>query len=417
MMGVLTDFVLRKIADRFGLGGSEVETRTAWPPMWWPQSSWLGGGVDGGRVVNPRTSENLSTVLACVSAISSAISSLPAFVYRLTDEGRNEDPGHPLSRLIRNGPNSKQTWPDFIEWLMASTLLRGNGLVEIETDGGGRVTELVPIPWEYVCVQLLPNGRLAYDITPTTYLYGGPTGGPRRRLLEGEVLHLKDRSDDGLIGRSRLSRAAAVISGALAIQEFSGALYENSANPSGVLQAEGKMSEAQLQRLADHFRATFSGPSKAAKALILDQGLEWKSVSISPEDAELLASRRFTGEELARLYNVPPPIIGDLTHGTFTNSETLIRFFAQSTLSGWCRKLESEMHRSVLSESSRLDRQFVLDLSGLLRGDPETRWKSHEIALRNQVLTPNEIRGEEGWNPRPGGDEVIAPRAPGFGAA
>jgi HK97 family phage portal protein len=387
--------LLRRIADTFD---PPAETRTSWP--WWPSPGWLGGVDGGGRVVNARTSENLSTVLACVSAISSAIASLPAFVYRVTDEGRNEDPGHPLARLIRNGPNSKQTWPDFIEWLMASTLLRGNGLVEIETDGGGRVTELVPIPWEYVSVQLLPNGRLAYDIVATTSLYGAT--GRLRRLLEGEVLHLRDRSDDGLIGRSRLSRAAAVVSGALAIQEFSGALYENSANPSGVLQAEGKISEAQLQRLANHFRNTFSGPSKAAKALILDQGLEWKSVSISPEDAELLASRRFTGEELARLYNVPPPIIGDLSHGTFTNSETLIRFFAQSTLSGWCRKLEAEFHRSVLSESSRVDRQFVLDLSGLLRGDPETRWKSHEIALRNQVLTPNEIRGEEGWNPRPG---------------
>jgi HK97 family phage portal protein len=403
--------LLRKIADTF----DPVETRTTstWP--WWPSSNWL-GAVDGGRVVNARTSENLATVLACVSAISAAIASLPAFVYRMTDTGREEDNGHPLSRLIRNGPNSKQTWPDFLEWLVASTLLRGNGLVEIITDRGGRVTELVPIPWEYVSVQLLPNGRLAYDIVATTGFYGAT--GRLRRLLEGEVLHLRDRSDDGLVGRSRLSRAGAVVSTALAIQEFSGALYENGAHPSGVLQAEGKLTDAQLHRLADHFRQTFAGPSKTAKALVLDQGLKWESVSISPEDAELLASRRFTGEELARLYNVPPPIIGDLTHGTFTNSETLIRFFAQSTLTGWCRKIEAEFHRSVLSEASRVDRQFVLDLSGLLRGDPETRWKSHEIALRNQVLTPNEIRGEEGWNPRPGGDAVTAPTpAPSFGAA
>ena len=109
---------------------------------------------------------------------------------------------------------------------------------------------------------------------------------------------------------------------------------------------------------------------------------------------------------------MPPPIIGDLTHGTFTNSETLIRFFAQSTLTGWCRKIEAEFHRSCFSDAARLDHQFVLDMSGLLRGDPETRWKSHEIALRNRVLTPNEVRGEEGWNPRPGGDEFPQPAAP-----
>ena len=361
-----------------------------------------------------------ATVLSCVSAISSALSSLPAFVYRITDNGREEDSGHPVTRLIRNGPNESQTWPDFLEWLMASTLLRGNGLAEIRIDGGGRVNALVPIPWEYVSVQLLPNGRLAYDITGSSF-YGAT--GRVRRLLEGEVVHVRDRSDDGLVGRSRLSRAAAVVSTALAVQEFSGALFANGANPSGVLEAEGRIPEAQLERLATHFRQAFTGAHNAARVLVADQGLKWKSVSVSPEDAELLASRRFTGEELARLYNTPPPIIGDLSYGTFTNSETLIRFFAQSTLTGWVRKIEAEFHRSVFSEASRVDHQFVLDLSGLLRGDPETRWRSHEIALRNGVLSPNEIRGEEGWNPRPGGDEFPQlssqqqPNAPGFAAA
>ena len=399
--------LLRRIADAFD---PAPETRAR--PL--ATSSWLGALDTGGRVVNPRTAENLATVLACVSAISSALASLPAFVYRVTESGREEDNAHPLARLIRNGPNERQSWPDFVEWLAASTLLRGNGLAEIRTDGGGRVTGLVPIPWEYVSVQILPSGRLAYDIVETIGFLGST--GRLRRLLEGEVLHLKDRSDDALIGRSRLSRAAAVVGTGLAMQEFAQALYENGAHPSGVLEAEGHIGDTNLERLASHFRNAFAGPSKAAKALVLDQGVKWKSVSISPEDAEFLASRRFAGEELARLYNVPPPIIGDLTHGTFTNSETLIRFFAQSTLTGWVRKIEAEFHRSVFSEAARADHQFVLDLSGLLRGDPETRWKSHEIALRNRVLTPNEVRGEEGWNPRPGGDEFAEP-APNLGVA
>jgi HK97 family phage portal protein len=120
------------------------------------------------------------------------------------------------------------------------------------------------------------------------------------------------------------------------------------------------------------------------------------------------------------LFNVPPPIIGDLTHGTFTNSETLIRFFAQSTLTGWCRKIEAEFHRSVFSDAARLDHQFVIDLSGLLRGDPAQRWTSYEIALRNGVLNANEVRNEEGYNPRPGGDEfsvAAQTNPPNFAAA
>jgi len=392
--------VLPRLADAF----DPIETRAQTQA-----SSLLGNLGSGNRLVNARTAENLSTVLACVNAVSTAIASLPAYVYRRADEGREEATDHPLARLIRNGPNERQTWPDFAEWLMASTMLRGNGLAEIKTDNAGRVTQLVPIPWDYVAVQMLPSGRLAYDIVEVIGLFGA-TGRPRR-LLEGEVLHLRDRSDDGIIGRSRLSRAAAVVGTALSVQEFSGALYDNGINPSGALEVEGKLSDTALKRLAEQFRDAFAGASKAAKALVLDQGVKWKQISISPEDAELLASRRFTTEELARLYQVPPPIIGDLTHGTFTNSETLIRFFAQSTLSSWCRKIEAEFSRSVLSAAARASHSLEIDLSGLLRGDPETRWKSHEIALRNKVLLPNEIREEEGWNPRQGGDQFDAPRA------
>jgi HK97 family phage portal protein len=402
--------ILRRIADAFD---PPMEARSQ--ALLDYQNNWIGGG----RLVNSRAAENLATVLACVSAISSALSSLPAFVYRVTSDGKQEDNAHPLTRLIRNGPNERQTWVDFIEWVAASALLRGNALAELRTDGGGRLTALIPIPWEFVSVQMLPSGRLAYDIVETVGFYGAT--GRQRRLLEGEVLHLRDRSDDGLIGRSRLSRAAAVVSNALSIQEFTNSLYENGVNPSGVLESDQKISQVSMDRLKVQFKNAFAGPSKTARAMILEQGLKWKPITISPEDAELLQSRRFTGEELARLYNVPPPIIGDLTHGTFTNSETLIRFFAQSTLAGWCRKIEAEFHRSVFSDAARLDHQFVLDLSGLLRGDPETRWKSHEIALRNRVLTPNEIRGEEGWNPRPGGDEFPQPIAqtnpPNFAAA
>lgn len=360
--------------------------------------------------VTARMAENLSTVLACVSAISTAIASQPAWVYRRTGEGRELDERHALMRLVRGGPNPHQTWPDFLEWLVASTLLRGNGLAEILTDERGMLTGLAPIPWEFVSVQILPSGRLVYDVTEITAIHGG-TGRPRR-LLQGEVLHLRDRSDDGLLGRSRLQRAAAVIQAGLSVQEFAGALYQNGVNPSGVLEADGTIGDEALEGLKRQFKEAFAGSSNAAKAMVLDQGLKWKSVSVSPEDAELLASRRFTTEELARLYGCPPPIIGDLSHGTFTNSETAGRWFAQHTLTPWIRKIETEVTRSVFSEAERASHELELDLSGFLRGDPETRWKSHEIAVKNGILTPNEVREVEGWNPSENGDALAPQRQP-----
>jgi len=377
---------------------AKPETRAV-DPSW----TYLSGmNTTTGQLVNARTAENLSTVLACVSAISSAVASLPVWIYRLSDQGRDVDKLHPLARLVRQGANAHQSWPDFVEWLLASALLRGNGLAEIVPDARGAVVELRPIPWEWVSVQLLPSGRLAYDIVELVGVYGGQ--GRPRRLLEGEVLHLRDRSDEGLVGRSRLQRAAAVIAAGLNVQEFAGAMYANGVNPSGALKTEAQLSKEARQHLREQMREMYAGPSNAARFMVLDQGLQWQQISISPEDAELLASRRFTTEELARIYQVPPPLVGIWDHSSFTNSETAGRWFAQHTLTPWIKKLEAEFTRSAFTVESRRTHEIEFDLSGFLRGDHEARWKAHEIAVKNQILTPNEIRHSEGWNPREGGD-------------
>jgi len=387
--------VLRRLADRF----DPPETRVV-------DAAALGLDLATGRLINAAAAENLSTVLACVAAIASAIASLPAFVFRRATAGRTIAEGHPLMRLVREGPNPHQSWPNWCEWTMASVLLRGNALSQVVVDGAGRIEALVPIPWDCVSVQRLPSGRLAFDVVAFTGPFGA-TGRPRR-LLEGEVLHLKDRSDDGLVGKSRLQRAAAVLSAGLSLQDFANALWENGAFPSGALELDGHLGEEAYNQLKTNFRDSFSGTKNAAKAMILDQGVKWKSIAIAPEDAEVLASRRFSTEELARVFNVPPPIIGDLSHGTFTNAETAGRWFAQHTLAPWIRKFEAEVSRSVFAAGERATHALELDLSGFLRGDPETRWRSHQIAIATGVLSPNEVREVEGFNPRPGGDTFTA---------
>jgi len=351
------------------------------------------GASYGGRLA-----ENLSTVAACISAISTALASLPAEIQRRRPDGGWEtDETHPAARLIRDGPNAHQPWPDFIEWLTASTLLTGNGLAEVERDGTGAVRSLHPIPWYAVNVSILPSRRLRYDISETSTVVGF-TGRPKT-LLEGEVAHLRDRTDEGLVGRSRLQRAAGVVQPALDLQNFTGAMWRNGVNPSGALEMDGALGDEARAQLTKSFREAFAGVQNAARALILDQGLKWKSISVSPEDAELLASRRFTVEELARIYNVPPPVIGDLQFGSFTNSETMVRWFAQACLTPWAVKIENEFHRSVFGAASRRTHRLELDLSGLLRGAPEERWASHKIAVETGILVVDEIIEIEGWPP------------------
>jgi len=367
---------------------------------------WFGGGEQRfGQTVNAMRAEWLSAVAASIEAISGTLASLPAYVYRSVGDGRQEDPAHPLADLVRNGWNANLTWPDGVQWWAAECLRHGNALAEKITDAG-TVRELRPIPWPAVTAKVLPSGRVVYDgVDPVTRT--------QRRWLDTEVIHLRDRSDDGLIGRPRHERAHPVIAAALALSEFSGNAFRNGAYPSGTIEADGTLTAEQRAALREQFKEMFSGPANVAKAMILPWGFKWKTATAPLRELELIDARRFAIEEAARLYQVPPPIVGDLSHGTFTNSETLIRFFAMSTVTTWCRKIEAEFHRSIFSAETRRTHHFELDLSGLLRGDPETRWKSHEIALRNRVLTPNEVRLVEGWNPREGGDTFDAPAAGG----
>ncbi len=341
--------------------------------------------------VSARAAENLSTVLACVNAISTALAYVPARVYRREADGtRLEAEAHPINRLVRIGPNQAMTWPDLVEHLLASTLLTGNGLLAIERAGNGQLAALRFVPWSLVTVAELASGRLAYDVSDER--------GNARRYLEGEVLHLRDRTDDGKIGRSRLSRAGETVSGVSAANTAAASFLNNGARPSGVIEVPGTMKTEQRSSLRESFQARHGGASNAGSTLVLDGGITWKAAQISPEDAELLETRKFGVIELCRLFQVPPPIVQAYENNTFTNAAQAGLWFATFCLAPWARKIEAEFARSIFPAGGPFE--LELDLSGFLRGDPETRWNAHKIALETGVLDPDEVRQIEGWNPR-----------------
>lgn len=390
---------LHSIADRF----DPPREKRAADPSW---RALAGGSVDFSDAlanadkpaITPRLAETLTTVLACVNAIGGAISSLPAWVFLLKENGREIAKNHPVARLVREGPNQYQSWPDFIHWVSDSFLLQGNALAEIVTDNSGRVIALQPIPWPHVTVVLLPSGRLVYDVAPINLLNGQQ--GRSRRLLDSEVLHVKDRSDDGYVGRSRLARAGTTVRTGLTQESFGEMLYANRATPSGAFSFKEALRGEQRDYLREHIQDAWAGVKHAGKVLILDSDASFTPITVTPESLEMLATRRFSTEEIARMFGVPPPIVGIWDHSTFTNSETAGRWFAQFTLAPIIRKIEDAFRRSVFSAESRATHEIEFDMTGFLRGDAEARWKAHEIAVKNSILTPNEIREVEGWNPR-----------------
>lgn len=341
--------------------------------------------------LSARAAENLSTVLACTNAIATALAYVPARVYRVDGSGnRLEVETHPLARLVRGGVNASMTWPDFMEHWIASSLLTGNGLAEIIRSGNGQMSGLRWHPWSNVTVSELQSGRLRYDVSDGR--------GRSWRLLEGEVLHLRDRTDDAKIGRSRLSRAADTVAGVETANRHARKFLENGASPSGVITHPGAIPPEGKAQLLAQFQQNNGGAGNAGRTLVLDGGLDWKAAQISPEDAELLETRKFGVIELCRLFQVPPPIVQAYENNTFTNAAQAGLWFATFCLSPWARKIEAEFARSLFPTNSGYE--LELDLSGFLRGDPETRWAAHKIALETGVLDPDEVRQIEGWNKR-----------------
>ena len=346
--------------------------------------------VGATTATSARQAEQLSAISACIGAVSSALAYVPAYVYRRQADGtRVEVTSHPLRQIVRGGVNEGMTWPELVEHLLASTLLTGNGLAEIKRSGNGRLAGFQWIPWQHVTVTKLSSGRIAYDINDGTRT---------RRLLDGEAFHLRERTDDGIVGKSRIARAGETVAGVRAADLWARSFLNNGAAPSGVIESERPLTEAHTLDLKTQLANKFVGAVNAGRPLVLEGGMSWKAISLSPEDSELLETRKFGVVEICRLFQVPPPIIQAYENNTFTNAAQAGLWFATFCLAPWARRIEAEFARSVFPTGSELE--LELDLSGFLRGDPETRWNAHKIAIETKVLDPDEVRQMEGWNPR-----------------
>ncbi len=356
--------------------------------------SWQAVGAElQGQVSNPAYYESLSAVFSCVDLISSSLASCPAYVYTKDYKSKIEDETDSLARLIRYGVNAYQTWHDFIEFMMRQVLLRGNAVAHIiYNKKNGKLEEIRPYPWEWCYIEILKKGKIRYTVTDNLGLYG--EAGSKKVILQQDMLHIKDSSDLPYIGKSRISRASKVFSTALTTQDFSASIYQQGVRPGGALCCPDKIDANVRESLKEDVNKFYSG-ANVGRAMVLENGMRWEPYVVNSEDQQILESRQFSVEEIARLFAVPPPLIGDLRHGTFQNSETAGRWFYTYCLSGWANKLEAEINRTCLDERHLVS----IDLSSIMKGDHASRWAGYCQAVANGILTRNEIREMEGWNP------------------
>jgi len=368
--------------------------------------SFFFGGTSSGKPVNETTAMQMTAVYSCVRILSEAVAGLPLNVYRYNDTGGKEKAlKHPLYRLLHDEPNPEMTSFAFRETLMSHLLLWGNAYAQVIRNARGEVIALYPLMPDKMTVDRDNNGRLFY-----LYQRGAEdakaVGSDRRVYLPpSDVLHIPGLGFDGLIGYSPIAMAKNAIGLAMATEEYGAKFFANGAAPSGVLEHPGTIKDPQ--RVRDSWNAAYQGSANAHKIAVLEEGMKYTPIGISPEQAQFLETRKFQINEIARIFRVPPHMLADLEKSSFSNIEQQSLEFVKYTLDPWVVRWEQSMCRILLSESEKPAYFIKFNVDGLLRGDYASRMTGYATARQNGWMSANDIRELENLDriaPELGGD-------------
>ena len=364
------------------------------------------GGSASGKRVNERTSMQMTAVYSCVRILSEAVASLPLNVYRYTDTGGKEKAfDHPLYRLLHDEPNPEMSSFIFRETLMTHLLLWGNAYAQIIRNGKGEVIALYPLMPDRMTVDRDSRGHIYYEYTRSDSDVKSLGRKSSVILSPEDVFHIPGLGFDGLVGYSPIAMAKQAIGMGLACDEYGAAFYQNGAQPGGVLEHPGVVKDPK--RVRDSWNAIYQGSKNAHRIAVLEEGMSYKPISISPEQAQFLETRKFQIDEIARIFRVPPHMVGDLDKSSFSNIEQQSLEFVKYTLSPWITRWEQTIHRSLLlpSEKPRYFARF--NVEGLLRGDYQSRMNGYAVGRQNGWMSANDIRELENLDRIPaeaGGD-------------
>lgn len=362
--------------------------------------SFLFGRTTSGKPVNERTAMQTTAVYACVRILAEAVASLPLHVYEYQDDvGKKLVHDHPLYYLLHDEPNPEMTSFVFRETLMSHLLIWGNAYAQIIRDGAGRVLGLYPLLPDKMDVQRDDRGNIYYvysrnsDENPMFKEYGDI------RLKAEDVLHIPGLGFDGLIGYSPIAMAKNAVGMTLACEEYGASFFANGANPGGVLEHPGVLKDPSKVR--ESWNSVYRGVNNAHKIAVLEEGMKYQQIGIPPEEAQFLETRKFQINEIARLYRIPPHMVGDLDKSSFSNIEQQSLEFVKYTLDPWVIRWEQSLQRSLLLPGEKGKYFIKLNVDGLLRGDYQSRMNGYAVGRQNGWLSANDIREMENMNPIP----------------
>jgi HK97 family phage portal protein len=363
----------------------------------------LGVGSASGAMVTPETAMRVSTVYRCVSIIAEGVASVPLGVYH--DDGTRSERkrDHAVDRLLSRRPNAWQSPYEFRRQLTSHILLTGNAFARIIRSQDGRPTDLLPLNPDRVEVEQRADFSLAYR-------YRNGNGSAFTPMRPEDVLHLRGLSVDGVTGLSVIGQAREAIGVSMVTEEHAARTFRNGARPSGGVAVEGKLSDEAFDRLKADLAERYEGPQNAGRVILLEEGATFVPFTMSSVDAQFIETRRYTREDIAQMFGVPPFLLGDTTKATAWGSglEQIMLGFNRFTLGPWLTLWEQAINRDVLGEADRAA-EARFDDRALLRGDITTRTAFNAAMLQWGVISPNEVRRDEGFAPREGGDVFYPP--------
>jgi HK97 family phage portal protein len=351
---------------------------------------FLFGGSTSGKSVTERSSMQMTAVYSCVRILAEAVAGLPLHLYKYNESGGKERAAeNQLYFLLHDEPNPEMTSFVFRETLMTHLLLWGNAYAQLIRNGKGEVIALYPLMPNRMTVDRDNKGRLYYQ-----YWRGKDEAKLSRDniviLQPSDVLHIPGLGFDGLVGYSPIAMAKNAVGMAIACEEYGAKFFANGATPGGILEHPGIVKDPA--RVRESWNAVYQGSGNAHRIAVLEEGMKYTPIGISPEQAQFLETRKFQINEIARIFRVPPHMVGDLEKSSFSNIEQQSLEFVKYTLEPWLVRWEQAMVRSLLSKTEKEQYFIKFNVDGLLRGDYESRMNGYATARQNGWMSANDIR-------------------------
>ena len=316
----------------------------------------------------------------------------------LTNGDTEKAKQHPLYSVLKDVPNSEMSSFTFREMLMTNLLLWGNAYALIKRNRSGEIVELYPLKSKNMVVERdATTNAIKYTYTNNR--------GMTKTYSPKQIFHIPAFSFDGIIGVSPITYAREAMGLALATEEFGARFFGNGARPGGVLEHPGVLKDPE--KLRESWNKVYQGTANSHKVAVLEEGMKYHEIGMSPEDSQFLQTRSFQIAEICRIFRVPPHMVGDLSRSTFSNIEHQSIDFVVHTIRPWLVRWEQAITRALLNEEERTIYYAKFNVDGLMRGDFVTRMNGYAIARQNGWMSANEIRALENMNKIPadqGGD-------------